>query len=678
MDLKLFKTLVDARVALPIPETRRCDDTLFDEIRSCFTPRESDKARFDLSNVFTDLGLRYLCGQGSADPYSRVAEAIRHALTKPGNSTEETSHWERAIELAMLYAAGSSHLPPEQAWRSSTRVNCLSAAINGLRKLGYEIGLPASGGVDVPDLELKRIATDIECQAAALGSSLAPSAAASMKGTYSAITGRFQVGRKGQTFQLDEKPDLPYAYLYQLGLRYFAQQPSAPFPEAALTQLSNLVTWAITLLDLSLGTFELMFAKAVDLIRIMQKSVVYDSVFLLTQAKPSHASEYLEWMLSREPLSDLQDDHGRTAAQVRSIARMLLRACARACERGMPQDFIPVSVWEVAYATNLDPGRAMGLMRDVFAHPAGANQTLTFPPDDRAVDAAFRPLLMHDGRLVMQPAPMAARATVNAALQWCRENHPNKKGFDDKVIGPLFEEFVREKLAQHSVSTLHGKYKAGKSAGECDAVVETEAVVLFFELKSKMLRREARAGDDVAAIADLAQAVVRPQAQAMERHAVLREHGALTVTQGTSTATITLGAREVLKLSITRGDLGSLHDRSFLRLFLQTGCAVQFSAVDPTRQPKLDSLHEWFRKLKTAAARAGEPVFNTPFPFSTSWSLSVFHFLLLLERTGNSESFMCELQRTRYIATPVRDFYAEYEYALSLDKLRKQQEQNKG
>lgn len=676
MNLHSFKTLVDACAAVSASGTNKHDEALLGQIRACFIPKESDKARADIGNIIKDLGLRYFCEQAPIEPYHGVAEAIYQALRERGTSAEDTHNWKRAVELAALYSSGATHLSPDQVWRSNVRVNCLSTAINSLRKLGYAVDLPATGDVHISEPETKRLAADIERLAASLGHALAQSAAESIKNTYSPVTGRFKVGRKGQTIQLDAKPDRPFAYLYQLGLRYFSLPPSAPFPAATFTQLVDLVTWATALLDTTVGTFELMFARNNGVIRIMQKSLIYDSIFLLTQAKPAHAREYLEWMMSRDQLSNLKDKQGRTSSQILATAKMLLwvgqRACTPAYVHTYPQDFIRIPVIDAAYAANLDPKPAADLLREVFAHQTGANQKLTFPPDDKAVDAAFRPLLIHNGMFFMQPAPMAARATVNAALQWCRDNSPKKSSFDDKVIGPLFEMFVQEKLAEHGVTVLHGKYKEGQSEGECDAVVETEKAVIFFELKSKMLRRQSRAGDDVAALDDLAQAVVRPQAQALERHAVLREHGAMTLTQDASTATITLGQREVLKISITRSDLGSLHDRAFLPRFLQTGCIAEFATVDPTRQSEVESLHEQFRKLKAAAARAGESIFDAH-PFSTSWSLSIFHLLLLLERTHDNESFSQELQRTRRIMTPLMDFYSEYEYALELDKFRKQQ-----
>ena len=677
MNLNTFKTLVDAHSASSLSEATNCDDATLDQIRACFTLKESDEARSDIGQIIDDLGLRYMIEQAAVDPYLGVAETIRQALRQRGNLAEAKSNWVHAVELSALYAANSTRMPSEQAWISNTRVNCLSIAIRELRKLAYCIGLPASGGVDVPESEMKRLAKDIGTMAASLGDALASSASGSMASMYSDVTGRFNVGRNGQTIQINAKPARPLAYLYQLGLRHFAMLPSAPFPKATLSQLVDLVTWATVLLDLSVETFELMFARNTDMVSIMQKSVVYDSVFLLTQAKPIHAREYLEWMMSHKSLSSLKDKQGRTSAQILATATMLLQACECGCAQGIAHHFRPIPVQKIAYATNLNLGPAENLLCEVFTHTTGANQTLTFPPDDSAVNAAFRPLLMKNGMVFMQPAPMAARATVNAALQWCRENW-QKGNFDDMALGPLFEDFVREKISQHGITVLHGNYDSGRSKGQCDAVVETEASVIVFELKSKMLRRQSRSGDAVAAMADLGQALVRPQAQAMERHAVLRECGSIALTQGTSTATITLSSREVLKLSITRGDLGSLHDRPFLQQFLRTGCVAKFITDDPTRQHEFNSLHKWFRKLKDAATRACEAIFDTSFPFSTSWSLSVFQLLLLLERTSDNESFSKELQRTRRMATPLRDFYSEYEFALELDKLKEKMDQQAG
>src|SRR5690606_39514482 len=99
------------------------------------------------------------------------------------------------------------------------------------------------------------------------------------------------------------------------------------------------------------------------------------------------------------PLADLKDVKGRTTHQVLSVALMLLRAC----EREFPHAFPEIPVMHAAYASNLDPELAAALLRDVFTHKNGANQSLTFPPKDNAVDAAFRPLLAFEDKFIAQP-----------------------------------------------------------------------------------------------------------------------------------------------------------------------------------------------------------------------------------------------------------------------------------
>lgn len=669
MKLNDFKALVDAAPTTPTstvgpPRSK----SMLTDIRSCFTVRESDRALSDIRNIINDLGLRHICEQLSYAVYLGVANAIQQALMERGDSQACTSDWTKAVELGFQYAAAfPSGLPEDQRWMTNVKVNTLSVAVQGLRAKGYPIDLPATGGVNVPEATAARLMADIEKLAESLGRALATSAANQIAGNYSAELGRFNLGRPGHTVTINAKPELPLAYLYQLGLRYFGLRPSAQDPQRALEELFLLVELATALLDVTSTIYDTLFARTTDVVGILQKSVVYDAVFLVTQAKPSHAREYLSWMMTSDKLSALKGKGGRTSHQIHSLAMMLIDAAGKA----NPRDFIFIAPGPAAAAMNIsDIALARKTLIDVFAHTKGANQRLAFPPKDTDVDAPFRPLLVADNQIWMQPGPVGARAVVNAALDWCKNTWPKKDAFDDEALGPLFERFVREKLAARGVLVHHGDYRQGTATGECDAVIETQKAVIFLELKTKMLTRAARAGDDVIALFDLAQALVRPQAQAMERHAVLRASGALTLTESGRTHNIELNGREVLRVSLTRGDLGSLHDRAFMQQFLRLGCVSTFETVDPARQSKLDELHLYFGKLNDAAQRAQEPYLETQFPFERSWSLSVFHLLMLLERTTENESFSRELQRTRRIFTPLKDYYAEYAYLLHLEAYR--------
>lgn len=670
MKLDEFKALVDdARVSVletPNRYDAEAEKALLSEIRDCFTLRESDQALSAVCSIITDLGLRYLCDQAPCEPYLGVASSLKQALRQQGDGKALTSDWPKALKLAMSHGAlRSSLLPADKRWGSDVKVCILSAAVMGLRAKGYQIDLPKSGSVDVPLATMSKLAADIDSGAASLGRALATSAAYGMSKHYQATLGRYDLGRPGQTVTLNAKPELPLAYLYQLGLRYFKLAPSAKSSEATLRELYELVSLATALLDLTSTVYDTLFARSPDVLGILQKSAVYDSVFLVAQAKPAHAQDYLSWMLTNAMLANRSDKEGRTAAEIHRVASMLLDEA----QNSAPQDFIVIDPKKAANALGIpNVAAANKLLTDVFAHTKGANQKLTFPPKDTDVDAAFRPLLMISDKLVMQPGPMAARAVVNAALDWCKKKAWPTKRFDDEALGPLLEQFVRQRFADKGVVVHRGSYSHGGAKGECDAVVETKKEIIFLELKSKMLTREARAGDDIKALADLSQALVRPQAQAMERHAVLVENGTLILTADGASHNVQLNDREVFKVSVTRGDMGSLHDRVFIGLFMRLGCVSTFSAIDATRQSELDELHFQFRKLRSSADRAKEAYLDTSFPFSRSWSISVYHLLMLLENTTDSESFSRELQRTRRMITARRDIFAEYAFALELKK----------
>lgn len=661
MNLSSFKALVDEETTpVDIVSDHQVDEeTILAQIRDCFTPGESDLALSDIREVITDLGLRYLCDDWACEYYLRMAEAIQWALRQRGGSKKTASDWKKAVVVARKHVAIRMYAQPmDQRWIANIRVSTLSSAIKALRKGGYGIELPSKGGVVVPPGDAKRLADDIHALAKSLGRALATSAAGAMEHKWSPITGRFNLGRPGQTLRVGATPQVPIGYLYQLGLRYFQSSPTTTNPQATLNELTELLTNATGLLDLVSDTNDLMFARGNDVLKILRNSTIYDSIFIVTQAKVNHVREYVEWMMRHASFASLRSNTGASADQVLSLALMLLDAC----ERTHVGEFCVIQKPAPAFATNLDFEPAARLLKEVFCHLEGANQNLTFPPMDTDIDAAFRPLLVANNMFVLQPPPIAARAILNATIDWCRRAWPNKK-FDEEALGPKFEEFVRQKLSEHGVTVLHGKYEQAGMEGECDAAIETENELIFLELKSKVLTREGKAGNDLVALADLGQALARPQAQAMDRHAALLKGGSLTLQSESGGGTITLAEREVLKVSITRGDLGSLHDRPFLQQFLRAGSISNFEAIDSKNQSKLRDLKRWFDRLKAAAHSASEADFYSAFPYSRSWSLSVFQLLMLLENTTDNDSFSFELQRTRRIITLMRDFYEEYAYA---------------
>lgn len=667
MTLVEFKRIALAKSSL-VDSTRVdvVEDELKREILLCVPSGLSEDTRSVIREFERDLILRHLCDFEDVQPYIGIAQALIIALREQGCSPMEAVDWGRAIELGVrLSATSTESLPLNQQYESDVQICRSSKAVLILRTYGYKVDLPHDGGVFLAEKDRQKIETDILGLAKSLGQSLAVSISLTIKNAYCPITGRFHLGRNGKTVELNAMPERPLAYLYQLGLRYVGLVPSATASETELNDLIDLVSSAMELEDAGVSFFSLQFSQAIHIPEITRKSAIFDAAFILAQAKPTHAASYIGWLLSQPELASLNDKKtGRTCAQVRTFALKLLEIASET----PPHEFVQVQPLAANSVNSVQSGFIEKFLREVFTHENGANNKLSFPPLDTRIDGAFRPLLQDAaGGLVMQPAPMAARAIVNASLDWCRKHWPSK-GFDEEAVGPLFERFIRHTFNSRGVSVSHGKYKKGDQVFECDGIVETGSNILIFELKSKMLTRQGRSGDEVATLADLAQAVVRPQAQAMNHHATLVEQGSVVLKGVGGNSTIDLGNREVLKISVSRGDLGSLHDRPYLHRLLTAGCTTQFVHFNEKQQGKLDALNLWFTRLRDATIRAGELDRNRLLPFSNTWSISVFYLLVLLEQTKDAESFAKELLRTRRVITPTRDLYREYVQLLDLER----------
>lgn len=670
MNLQEFGRLVDDQLAMaPAPPSPpRAEEEFFHEIRSFFPAAGSSQALSTVKTILHELAVRYLCDNQPSQQYRNIAQALQFALRTAGTSLVPVANWQAAVETATRYHFQyPPQLTADAELLSNTRANVVSKSVLGLRSVGYQVALPDTGGLVFEETEVARLQAEIAFLGESLGGeSLVATALAGINPTYSRTTDRFNLGRSGQQVRLDAAPQTPYAFLYQLGLKYLHFKAQAGVGEAEYRKLINLLTWAVGILDLEAdSTFGLMFARSTDILETTRQALLYDATFCLTQANVNHVRTFLMWLLCHKKFAKLRDQENAGSAIILAAAMVILKDTS--CPPAGFQ-FIPPAA--LSHFTSLNPASSHALFTRVFAHQHGkVNSKLTFPLEDSVVDSAFRPLIADQtGRLMRLPPSLAARATLNAVVDWCRQAWPDRKGFDE-ALGLSMEQFVRDRFVARGVEIHFGSYGTAPHDGECDLVIETKSHIVFFELKGKVLTRKSRSGDVLKALEDLADSMARPQAQAMARHAFLKKHGSMELIDGDKLSIIRLGEKEVLKVSVTRGELLSLHDRPYLWHYLTAGCQLEFKTLDPKKQHKLEPLHKWFNKFKEAAQLAEELDTSAHLPFSNCWSLSLFQIMLLLERTASGEDFVKELLRTARISTTSRDFYQSYEFLLHLQNI---------
>ncbi len=670
MQLNDFKQLVDTQLALADPPEsvgRPSETGHLESINGCFPAAKSSTALALVRQLLHDLAVRHLCDDDALQPYHHVAQGLQLALRTDGTSSAADIDWEAAIRAAVLHhLVFPQSLADDQVLTANVPAQVVSKSVRGLRNYGYQVLLPDAGGAHIPELENARLQTEIESLGKALGGvDLVNTALAEIEPTYNPTTDRFGLGRNGNTVRLNPEPQLPLAFLYQLGLKFFHCPKAQGAGEPEFAKLVDLLTFAVGILNLeSDGALGILFARPTDIFESTRQSLVYDANFCLTQANPRHVRVFVQWLLTHPPFNHFVDKNGFSSAHVLAAAQLLLHE-----PNTGPISLHVIPLAQLSAATGMSLELTKRLLTSVFAHRRGkVNKDLTLPLQDTKVDSAFRPLLTnHEKALVRLPRNLSARAVLNAVVKWCEETWPGDKGFDEK-LGVVLEEFVRAQFTARGVKVHHGSYADGTVKGECDLVIQTNSHVVFFELKGKVLTRQSRSGDVLKALQDLGDSLARPQAQAMERHAFLKERGMMELTHGEETSIIELGSREVLKVSVTRGELLSLHDRPYVQHFLVAGCLLKFETPNPEQQKLLEVLHGWFADFKDAAMRAGEYDLSVPLPFNRCWSLSLFQILLLLERTASGDDFVKELLRTARMMTPARDFYAAYEFKLGLDE----------
>lgn len=653
--LSAFIALVDGLVLSTPPASGPFGgpENVEQALLACVPRRLSSAGRLAVRRLHTDVVLRQCCDGFDRSDVTKVVGVLKSAFRSRGTGDRDTLDWPALVSIAL----GAP--PPVRLSRPESldpRLSTLVQGIQTLRELGYAVDLPDEGGMVMTPAELARIENEISSTGKKLGLKLAELAMLRISVTWSPVVDRFLLGRVGGAFDHDVRPTPPWACLYHLGLRFAFHRAAPRVSPARVERLVRLVEAVLAVEDIVVPFFELIHGSPEDLVDVTMKSARFDVAYTLEQASPAHARRFLDFLFARQDIAGLSDDAGYGASEVMAIARLLLDKAAQA----NASSFVTISADEIGRLAGL--GKKAGtILREVFRHAHAPNRALVTPPRDDTIDSSFRPLLMAGGRLVMQPRPMASRAIVNAAVDWCRRRTGD--GFDHNVLGYAFEAFAMHAFEAAGIKVRSGTYGPKGKTLQCDAVVEAGKAVVVLELKSKVLRRMGKSGDGVSLLSDVGQAVVRPLAQAM-RHALNLRQGSVALDD--AGPAIALVGREVLMVAINRADMASIHDRPFLRYLLQTGCRATFGAEDPARQTEFEGIHQYFSQIRERAAGAGIDL-GDALAFDECWSLSIFQLLTMLDHATDADGFVRELSRSRRMMTSARDFYREYAWRVTTE-----------
>lgn len=555
-------------------------------------------------------------------PAARISARLKHLLLSPGTSgfvsldlrriaravrlqsvLGGTDRWAAEIEKVAGHVGGGIpiRVPSEPEWDEiadlgrgllilegenipqpelrDPRLHALSSAARRLLATG--VSMTVEDGTLVMDDEALRIVTaQIRAHLAKLGLEDALSRLFhAMTKDLGCRDDIYLVGRR--THPGRTQASIPYALLLQLAVTVPAQPPTSG-SGAAWNRAVTLASDLASILDIEpFAVLESVLAQATRTVAHFGDLALFDALFTLRQWRRSDAHPILASFFDGIDEASMEAKLGWSIAD----ALLLLRAVSSISEADPPL----MRREELVYA-GVDPDRLPSLLAS-FVHPAGsANQSVGSPLDQP--DLMFRPLVEVGDGLFTAVARSLMGPAFYEVIQGGVRDALGKK-FADDLAGDGTERVTRRlfERAGLSPSIANDKYDmAGFGDGECDLVYESEETILFVETKGKAITRATMTGISGSALLDLAGGMLSAQLQGLHHERVLRERGDLRFKSGRS---LPLGGRNVVTLSVTLLDHGSLQDRILLHTLLEQLLNLTYTvSVGLGKASQVDKLNE--------------------------------------------------------------------------------------
>lgn len=646
-----FRDLVDVAVSAKQPATFTHHQDVHAAVQACFAGASARTLARDLMRL---LMLRHTADDVDFQPYYGIAQAIAGAFEHDSRVDPPADAWVRAVPIVVAHAEIVYTADDLAAKMVQGHSVSLGQSYKALKDSGYALTLNEDGCVLIDDGPLGKLIADVDGLAARIGginlvNRLLERLTANR--LYDDELHRFVITRDGRsTGQVPAEPQIPWGYLFQLGVKHLASGGTAKSGE--FDQLLQLCRDAVALMDVQpYNSISGFFLKPSALTNFLRDSTIYDSLFGLQQLPAADCELQLSALAAHGLLN------GKGLGEVPLADLPVIARCILA--KAKSQTVTYVTAAEIGKELRKSANNIKRMLDQVFAHPTPPNQSLQFPPLKTAMEYHSRPLIaMGDGRYWCPPRSIAGKAIFDAIMQAARNINKNV----DSLLGKVLEGMLIKEAIVRGIQIKSGEYfvqSTKKADGDCDLVVETPEAIVFIEVKKKTLTYAAQSGADMQLMLDLAQGVASSQVQAMKHeHFVSRAPLTLRV-NGRDDQILSHDGRRVLRVSVVSFDYGSLHDRSTIEQFLTLGCTTRIDVIDPALQDAADDVNKSLSALREYADKLGE--LNKRPPFLNSVLLSIPQLLILLRKSSCNASFVNELTLHERIRLYTKDWYHHWQ-----------------
>ena len=253
-------------------------------------------------------------------------------------------------------------------------------------------------------------------------------------------------------------------------------------------------------------------------------------------------------------------------------------------------------------------------------------------------------------------------------------------GLKDTHLGILVERFLSKKLKEKGINFKNSfsyNYDIPPFAetqyipkmGECDFVIETEANIIFIELKIKRLTIDSLSGKSQQIILDYAKSYLLALNQALNHECILRKNTFIknikNELDSISILNNTHSPKKIDKISLSLFEFDSLHDKHYSSNILKTIINAEFTGNDPKFDEEMNNILNKIRFKVKYLIDDHQISFNEL--FLSFNRLSIPQLLFILDNSTDTESFVKEINLLRNVNfSNTKDWYRAYTFIKSL------------
>lgn len=575
-----------------------------------------------------------------------VLDAIIDAIREIGNnivSFDETDLWLNAIVAALDYNVISNIFVKlsSQLKKDEVRLFNLAKSAKYFKNKGYDINID-EGKVLIANSGLESIVKEIDDHMRLLGGIKFTSVILNrFSSLFDHNLKRFQLNR---TLGFGENPLVPVGYLLNLAAKHsnFTEMIDESMWEYYYDYLITLSRHLGVVYNVQpYNNFQLMFKGTSDPIGFIREIALFDSMFTLTQLRPSDVTRILNGLFGEIDQSEMKDELGFNLKELNDVINMIFDLAAN--------NFLPL-VFKKEHIKYRDETVRDNILNVLSLDLNEVNNDYILPTD--MPNFIFNPLIKFDDQFVLLNKSWCSPAFYEALENLRRDKWENLN------LGIEIENFIKTEMGNKNITFTSGHYIIDGVEGDCDIIVESENTIVMIEVKKKALTRASQSGDDVAIILDLSKSLLDSQLQIGKHETILRTNGYIEFDNGDKLEFLD---RTIERISLTLLDYGGFHDRHVINQLLEVMSLVDFKVHDLEYERDFEKLKDKTDKLKKQSLDlVNYDDAYKKYPFFNCWFLSLPQLLILIDDSTGNESFIEQLRKIKHIMFMSLDFYFEY------------------